>query len=322
MLSSALISTHDGVVGYWDGSPLRNPAPLGKNDADISYLGNDVRGDLLDSLLTPDYVITGSDGSATMKARGADVVTLNRPSAAVFRQQLATVRAYSDLRDDRLSEILEQTEDLLSFFGAVGYLDTERHGKTLELLAAVIRLAVHVEMPFKHYCRQPRPIDYAPQVQPMIQTPDHSSYPSGHATEVFAAATVMARLMTGLGPKEALTSNGNTASIAQMPFKVAHRIASNRSVAGVHFPADSAAGAVIGCVLGEAVHRGASGNDTAPAKVTVNFTEQSDTEPPFDLTLGWLSGQLADDAPLGTPVTDVVGTYWAKAREEWADVPL
>ena len=50
MLSSALISTYDGTVGYWDGTPLRSPKPMGKGDADIKYLSIDVRSDLIDSL--------------------------------------------------------------------------------------------------------------------------------------------------------------------------------------------------------------------------------------------------------------------------------
>ncbi|MDD9923605.1 MAG: phosphatase PAP2 family protein [Boseongicola sp.] len=324
MLSSALIATHDGIVGYWDGTASRNPLPFGKGDADISYLSATVRGDLLDSILTPYFTVTGSDGTATMTADGHKLLTLNRPSRDVFRQQLAMVRAYSDLRDDRLPEILEQTEDLLSFFGAVGYLDTDRNGKSLELISAAIRLAVHVEMPFKHFCRSARPIDFAHQVQPMIQTPDHSSYPSGHATEVFTAATVMARLMTGLGPKAAMTGSSTLHDIAMMPFKVAHRVATNRSVAGVHFPIDSAAGAAIGCALGEAIYLLATNPNESewPPEITVSFAEQADTDPPFDLTFDWLADTLADDVQGDTPHTDILGTYWSKAAAEWEELPL
>ncbi|WP_413720270.1 hypothetical protein [Silicimonas sp. MF1-12-2] len=60
----------------------------------------------------------------------------------------------------------------------------------------------------------------------------------------------MARLiMTGLVPG-ALTETNAVRQIAAMPFCIAHRIAANWSIAGIHFPMDSATSAVLGCALG------------------------------------------------------------------------
>lgn len=70
----------------------------------------------------------------------------------------------------------------------------------------------------------------------MIQIPDHSTYPSGHAMEAFAIATVLHCLSTGNGPRHGVKEQA-------LPFRLAHRIAVNRTVAGVHFPVDSLAGA-------------------------------------------------------------------------------
>ena len=309
------------MVGYWDGRPLRNPAPLGTSDTDLGYLSAGVRATLLDALLHPEFAVSGQDGFGTLKVRGNTLMTLHRPDRDVFRHQLAMVRAYADLRSDRIAETINQTFDLLSFFGAIGYLSASRNAHTLELLATVLRLAVHVEMPMKHYCRAPRPIDYAPQIQPMIQTPDHSSYPSGHAIEVFTASTVLARVMTGLGPKAAMTETDDNGRMANMAFRLAHRIATNRSVAGVHFPVDSAAGAAMGCALGEALYRIAAGNDDWPALKEVSFQPLPESEAPFDLTLGWLRDELADDATAGLMPDDttIFGKLWKEAEAEWAE---
>ncbi|MEP6318844.1 MAG: phosphatase PAP2 family protein, partial [Paracoccaceae bacterium] len=247
---------------------------------------------------------------------------LNRPTRAVFEQQLPMVRAYGDLRGDRLTEILLQTEDLVSFFGAQGYLSANRNRHTMAALYTALRAAVHIEMPIKHFCRSARPIDFAPMVQPMIQTPDHSSFPSGHAIEVFAAATVFARLVTGLGPKEAMTNADNNGRMGTLAFKLALRIASNRSVAGVHFPIDSASGAIIGCSLGEALYRIACGNDDFPPLVNVEFDLVPEAAAPFDLTLPWLKSKLPDDAPGHLSAADdtIFGKLWDEADNEWNEI--
>ena len=67
-----------------------------------------------------------------------------------------------------------------------GRVSFEFRNYTLELLEAVVRFCIWVEMQIKHICRSARPVHYASRVQPMIQTPDHSTFPSGHATEAFA----------------------------------------------------------------------------------------------------------------------------------------
>ncbi|NND19024.1 MAG: phosphatase PAP2 family protein [Silicimonas sp.] len=302
---------------------MRDPAPWGTSDTDLGYLSGGTRAILLDSLLHPDFVITGQNGQATLSVRGHALVTLFRPAKEVFRQQLAMVRAYADLRSDRVAETINQTYDLLSFFGMVGHLSSSRNVNTLAVLSSVLRLAIHVEMPFKHFCRSPRPIDYAPQVQPMIQTPDHSSYPSGHAIEVFCAATVMARLMTGIGPKDALVGGDAENQIAAMPFRLAHRIATNRSIAGVHFPVDSAAGAVLGCALGEAVYQMATENGPIswPQPREVSFQPPAESAAPFDLTLGWLRDILEPDAAGGRVPNEntILGTLWGAAAAEWKE---
>jgi hypothetical protein len=80
-----------------------------------------------------------------------------------------------------------------------------------------------------------RPNEWSANVAPVIRTPAHGSFPSGHATESFAAAAVLS---------------------AVFPDRMKHlrtmatRIAMNRCYAGVHYPIDQYAGAILGDVIG------------------------------------------------------------------------
>jgi len=80
-----------------------------------------------------------------------------------------------------------------------------------------------------------RPEVLAGDVAPVIQTPAHSAFPSGHATEAFAAAAVLGALYP--------------ARLGQLR-RLAARIAVNRGFAGVHYPVDHLAGAMLGDMLG------------------------------------------------------------------------
>src|SRR5205823_4062756 len=73
---------------------------------------------------------------------------------------------------------------------------------------------------------------------------------SGHATETFISALVLLRLLqaSGTAPYNVFADQQ---SWALQLMRLASRIAINRTVAGVHFPVDSAAGAVLGLTLGQ-----------------------------------------------------------------------
>jgi hypothetical protein len=153
-------------------------------------------------------------------------------------------------------------------------------------------------------------------VHPVIQTPDHSSFPSGHSMEAFAAATVLDRLVAG----KLYTATGRTS----LPFQIAHRIATNRTVAGVHFPVDSLAGALVGCRIGDAVWRLAHG--IAANGTLLDFRPNAGG----DMTAGGRTWKASDDfllgdlslaCPLDTAVpvakTGIIGEIWDKAAKEW-----
>ncbi|WP_422370155.1 phosphatase PAP2 family protein [Hoeflea sp.] len=210
---------------------------------------------LLGGQLCPHFhVDADGKGEAKLFYRGVAIATLQSPNHVLpeggkapsytLDAQLAYVRGYSDLRIDRSAEIQVQLEDILSFFGQAARLNSRDREATLETLALVQGLCIPLEMQIKHGTWMPRPAEIDPRVLPVIQTPDHSSFPAGHAVEPFAVATVLDRLMFPTA------SDGLTAW--RLPYRIAHRIALNRVIAGVHFPIDIIAGAVVGIAIGEA----------------------------------------------------------------------
>jgi membrane-associated phospholipid phosphatase len=101
-------------------------------------------------------------------------------------------------------------------------------------MAAAYRVGLTVAMHFKKEHKVPRPNQVYPFLVPMIPVPMHPSWPSGHATQAFLVA-------------EAL---GAAASWLRDPaLIVAHRIAENREVAGVHYQDDSLAGELMARVV-------------------------------------------------------------------------
>jgi hypothetical protein len=81
----------------------------------------------------------------------------------------------------------------------------------------------------------------------MIPTPGHGSFPSAHATEAYAAATVLIALVERW---DSFTDRDNRVAMLR---GLAERISVNRTVAGVHYPIDSCAGAVLGTAIGEVI---------------------------------------------------------------------
>jgi len=210
-------------------------------------------------------------------------------------------------------------------------------------MQTVLRLVQRVEQLVKHHCRAPRPIDLSDAVYPVIQTPDHSSYPSGHATESFALATVLHLLMSaqpragGLRAQVApgfrgldfvAPAGGAAEAIGKemtdqiagfpgfpLPYRVAARIAINRTVAGVHFPVDSFAGAYLGCLLAQALHGLAQGRRLVPQHLDAPSMDAAD-----DFTLRALSQALDGVAGAGGEELAPPACFarlWGLAQAEW-----
>ena len=272
LLSQALMFSQDGIVGTGD----LGKAPGGKLGPErpeaLAILAPEPRGDVLDFELIEQLAFYRENENevhvrccnpawnGTKRREFETLVTITRPKFETLQKQAELVRGYGDLRSDRLPEIFEQIDDLYSFFGAIDFLGPERTKWTLELMAAAVRLSIAVEMRLKHALNCPRPILFSDRIQPVIQTPTHGPYPSGHATEAYAIATVLTLLFDAAdGVADLSQVTGAAVRNMAQRYRLAARIAINRTVAGVHFPVDSAAGAILGITLGEFIAARATG---------------------------------------------------------------
>jgi hypothetical protein len=177
-----------------------------------------------------------------VKSRGTNIVSIIRPSITTFGAQLDRVLHWAVLREDRSSEILTQVVPPVGYTTSILGLNEDSHKYTIELLTTAQRFAMMVLMRVKHGFACPRPHEYSPLVQPMIEAPPFSAFPSGHATETYMFATVV-RL---------LTQSSRWTSLLDLQLqKLAARVATNRVIAGLHFPVDTMAGRMLGETLGE-----------------------------------------------------------------------
>ncbi len=246
------------------------------------------------------------------------LVKLTRPSEEVFRSQLEYVRNYADQRAERAAEILAQVGYPTDFFTSVVPLNGALHSHTLQLISLVQQLASHVVLRTKHGLACRRPDIYSAQIQPLIPTPGHGTLPSGHSTEAFATATVFGALLDGT-----VMSYPQSPSIKELLLSVAERIAVNRTVAGLHFPADSTAGAALGTTLANYLLQlasGESGDITALEFIgnnaTGDFTKASaipgDGSAPVT---AWGTSEVHAEPD------NLFRWLWLKAKSEWEEAP-
>ncbi len=192
---------------------------------------------------------------------GQEFFRLRRPSITTFQEQLKIVRSYADQRVDRTAEILTQLGFPTPYFMMILGLQTAPNRHTLELITVTQVLSAHVCMIAKHHMACRRPDRLGASVMPIIPTPAHGSFPSAHATEAFAVAEVL-NFMIG---KQKPAHYPDPGKRQRLISKLAERIAVHRTVAGLHFPIDSWAGAILGRAVGQLIlaRSGASGGADA-----------------------------------------------------------
>jgi hypothetical protein len=177
---------------------------------------------------------------------GNEFASIVQASNTTLAQQVSFVQHYVEQRGDRAGEILTQLGTLTDFFTAIIGIPTGRASYLVELLSLTQEIAGMCAMPAKHMlaCRRPDELDC--RLMPLVPTPAHGSQPSGHATQAIAMATVLNTLL-----REMESNNKAKPTKRQILVEAqAHRIAVNRTVAGLHYPMDSWAGTVIGHGVG------------------------------------------------------------------------
>jgi hypothetical protein len=242
-----------------------------------------------------------------------NIVDMTRPSTALFQKQVDLVINWANLREDRAVEVLAQANNSSPFWGSIVNLQPQRHKYTSELLMLAQSFAVHAEMRLKHAFACPRPAQYSAQIQPMLTTPGHGSWPSGHSTEAFMTARVLQNLM-------------NVTQLSEIDLqlqRLAARIAINRTVAGVHFPVDSAAGRLLGEALaGYFVYRCQAQPSYKDRSFDGTLFKDGSNALDFDYHAAL---QTTASTPFNaegasrtlTTQSDILKTLWDLAKDEW-----
>jgi membrane-associated phospholipid phosphatase len=347
-VTDGLIKHRDGIVGNWLGATL-NPVQRALDDpVNLQAWEPWVRGAIIDFDLVSHLHVTRHNESytyidpntgatvnktsnrsvsvwhmhmtntgpgASPKATSSRVATFIRPTPAIFKQQLAFLDQYADLREDRAAEIVTQMVPQYAYWSSIVYLHPDRTKKTLELIDAALRLANYVEMRVKHALACRRANEYSNQVQPMILTPGHGSLPSGHATEVHMVARVLWELRGG--------TPGDALGVELM--RQASRIAVNRTVAGMHFPVDTVAGQMLGLTLARYFVRRAKGNtgfrawrfdgERYPGTLDFDFNDLYNTNTAQQKSSSYVDLLPAQPLPEGSAI---LRWLWNEAANEWA----
>ena len=254
--ASGVLIARDGIVGPWLGATM-TPQELDlDNAANLEDWSQMVRFQTVMQQLVSDtavrmegdaakvYHVGEASGAGGLQA--AEFASFTRPTLDDFKSQLELVRDYADLRGDRMPEILTQAGGFVPYMGAIAGLHPGRRKYTYEMLELTQVFATQIVFAVKNKLACLRPDAFSAQVQPAIPTPGHGTLPSGHATESFAAAVILAHLMN----EELAHGTTDKTHVDQLMLQAA-RIAINRHVAGVHFPVDSMAGATLGLLLGQ-----------------------------------------------------------------------
>ena len=324
MLSEALTQNRAALVGPFVGAtlPFKLPLPLDQADHlgqwDIQHRMQTCSVELLSGL---DFATKGDAMTVRFidllasKLAARPVVRLVRPTRDIFTAQLDLVANYAELRASRASEILAQARPTqVPFWASIIGMQPYRQPWTQALTSLALSMTVDVEMRLKHAFCCPRPSVLSPQIQPMLQVPGHGSWPSGHATETFMVATVLQALL------QQANRTGN--KYQEQLQRFAARVAVNRTVAGLHYPVDSAVGRLLGTALGEffvARCRGGEVNEWGfdGGKFHGLHGAPVDFDPRVSMTDGSSSYYNYKPAAWRVTLAPLLGWLWKKALAEW-----
>ena len=266
-----------------------------------------------------------SPTSSLVKSGNSTIAEIGRPVTATFQKQLPLVLSWAELRNERATEILAQIDAQYAFWSSIVYMHPDRTKRTFELINMLLQFCVYVEMRIKHALGCWRPVEYNAQVQPMITTPGHGSFPSGHSTQAHAVAHVL-KILLNLYAKDPTTGKDKYETVRDQLDRQAARIAANRTVAGVHFPVDSMAGRMLGVALGEYFVGRCVANQAMKSRTfkSAEFDKPQYSSLDFnpfsgvqDLNTGSFYG--VGGTTWNIPSSPLLGAVWSAALGEWKD---
>lgn len=338
LMAAAMMRTRDAIAGIELITPLPGEdGTLSATDR-LKRMDSDHRrsiftGEILEDLsftteaYTPDKnvaraitLLRRKAGGGPLSAEYTPLARIIRPGVDDFSKATPLVAAYAELRADRLAEILVQKQHLVPFFASIIPIDKSRTPAVMEMLEIALAVITPVVMRIKIALGCPRSTQFSDRIQPMIPVETHPTLPSGHATQMFTLATLLTLLQD---PQTQVMADSQL-------YRLACRIAINRTVAGVHFPADNASGAVLGIQLGRYLM--ARGLQGGPAALTVGSADWDGTafhdgDRPRDFHYAILNQMVAGTdaatsfADDGTDVrpAPMWSSLIARARDEWGN---
>jgi hypothetical protein len=152
-------------------------------------------------------------------------------SPAVLKVEIEALLSKASRRGTRQGEILAQSNSFVDYWYRLLMADQHRRPATVTLIQVGIAVGGMVALYWKNQHKRMRPSQMFPALMPMIPTPPHPSYPSGHSTQAHLVWLCVRAAM----PDPSL--------LDEPMYNLAARIAQNREIAGVHFSSDTAAGA-------------------------------------------------------------------------------
>ena len=194
-----------------------------------------------------------------IEANGAFPVPGTTLTQALLQNQVLGVLDASIERADRAREIIDQAsgQGALSYWTGMLRIDPSKERNTFLLMLVARRIGEYIAMGLKDIYKMRRPAQVYPLIMPLFDGPDTPSFPSSHALQAHLITGVLKLALTpAVAPvfpppnPLPLPPVAPVVNTAQALDVLAHRVARNREIAGVHYGMDSLAGqcAALVCV--------------------------------------------------------------------------
>jgi membrane-associated phospholipid phosphatase len=172
------------------------------------------------------------------------------PTGPGLKAELEELQELMDYRQGVMAEALAQLNNLVVYWCGLLMFNKASHPATYRLSQIALRVAQFQAMHYKFnpgtplapLKPRPRASQLSPSLMPPIDVPGHASYPSGHATESYLLAGMLAQVMPAAASTETTPGDPDSPPLRRL----AERVARNREVLGLHYPSDSKAGKYLG----------------------------------------------------------------------------